>query len=346
MELPMRFHPGFVLSLLTVAGACTTDDSATGVNDLKVDTSEPASAAADGGGTTGRADARANKPAADSAAGHSGDDRGPTSVDGGVLEDSSVSASADASTPGVDASAPVRDAGEPLRDASAPKDASAPGTDAGSGRCGTRGGVQCKAGEFCDFGGDPACGATDKGGVCRTVTRTCVQIYAPVCGCDGRSYGSQCDAHGAGVSVMHDQLCTPQECEALGGKVKYSTGADMPKCGAGQESWNLSGGIEPVVCCLGKGATPNPTDPPVPVDPGFCGGFAGFPCGVGEFCNYEAPKGQGCDMIADGTGVCEAIPQVCTAIYDPVCACNGQTFPSACSAHAAGASVKSRGACP
>lgn len=335
----MRFQLRLVLSLLTVAGACTADDSATGVNDVKVDNSEPASAAPDAGRVAARADAQANKPAADSAAGHSGDASGPTAVDGGLLEDSSVS-------DGEDASAPVVDAGEPVLDASAPEDAGPPGTDAGSGRCGTRGGVQCKAGEFCDFGGDPACGATDKGGVCRTATQTCVQIYAPVCGCDGRSYGSQCDAHGAGVSVMHDQLCTPAECEALGGKVKNSTGADIPKCGAGQESWFLSGGIEPTACCLGKGTMTDPNVPPLPVDPGFCGGFAGFPCGAGKFCNYEAPKGQGCDMIADGTGVCEAIPQVCTAIYDPVCACNGQTFPSACSAHAAGASVKSRGACP
>lgn len=74
-------------------------------------------------------------------------------------------------------------------------------------RCGTRGGVQCAADEFCDFAGDPDCGATDKGGVCKPITKACTRIYKPVCGCDGKTHSNECVAHSNGVSVKGDGAC-------------------------------------------------------------------------------------------------------------------------------------------
>lgn len=35
----------------------------------------------------------------------------------------------------------------------------------------------------------------------------CVQVYEPVCGCDGRTYGNACLAGVAGVTVIHDGTC-------------------------------------------------------------------------------------------------------------------------------------------
>ncbi|MDD9937782.1 MAG: Kazal-type serine protease inhibitor domain-containing protein [Myxococcales bacterium] len=80
-------------------------------------------------------------------------------------------------------------------------------------------------------------------------------------------------------------------------------------------------------------------------DPGsgdMCGGFAGFACPQGEYCDYAA--GDGCD-ISDGLGVCKTQPQACTREFNPVCGCNGQTYGNACEAAAAGASVRSQGEC-
>jgi hypothetical protein len=206
-------------------------------------------------------------------------------------------------------------------------------------RCGTRGGVQCGGGQFCNFEPDPACGATDKGGICEARPQVCTTIYKPVCGCDNRSYSSDCQAHGSGVSVQHQGLCDVDECKAAGGKPKYSTGADIPSCAAGEEQWNLAGGIEPVICCV-------PKPKPEPGGGKMCGGFAGLSCDGDSFCNYELEAGgQGCEGIADGSGVCEPVPQVCTFEYAPVCGCDYRSYPTRCAAHAEGMSVLREGAC-
>lgn len=226
---------------------------------------------------------------------------------------------------------PERDAG-PVRDASAP--------DASSvARCGTRGGVQCSSEQFCNFEPDPQCGATDRGGVCEARPQVCTAIYAPVCGCDNRTHGSACGAHGAGVSVKREGPCSPQECELAGGAPKFSTGADIPRCAAGEEQWEISGGIEPAVCCL-------PKSEPEPGAGKMCGGFAGLSCDDGQFCNYEPEAGgQGCEGIADAAGVCQPMPQACTREFAPVCGCDRVSYSTRCAAHAAGMSVLHEGAC-
>lgn len=73
-----------------------------------------------------------------------------------------------------------------------------------------------------------------------------------------------------------------------------------------------------------------------------CGGIRGLQCGGGEWCQF--PEGSHCGR-ADRMGSCQPRPQVCTRIYLPVCACNGQTYPNACEAHGAGWDVAHNGAC-
>jgi hypothetical protein len=196
--------------------------------------------------------------------------------------------------------------------------------------------VSCGADEFCDTAPDADCGATDRGGVCRAKPNVCTAIYAPVCGCDKRSYSSDCVANGAGVSVLHEGLCTPEECEASGGHPLYSDGASVPQCAANEEQWNISGGREQAICCRPRAPSGR-----------TCGGIAALECDGQQFCNYEeAAGGQGCDgSVADAAGVCQDRPQACTRDYRPVCGCDHRTYGNACSAHADGASILHDGAC-
>lgn len=73
-------------------------------------------------------------------------------------------------------------------------------------RCGTIAGIPCPEGRFCEFPADQ-CQAEDLAGGCVDVSEVCTLDWNPVCGCDGVSYGNECERRAAAVSKHHDGGC-------------------------------------------------------------------------------------------------------------------------------------------
>src|SRR5437667_12782719 len=72
-------------------------------------------------------------------------------------------------------------------------DGGATGTG-GSAVCGGITGATCAALDWCDFPGD-TCGVADQQGHCKSRDPTGCDNQTAVCGCDGKSYRSECAAH-------------------------------------------------------------------------------------------------------------------------------------------------------
>ena len=72
--------------------------------------------------------------------------------------------------------------------------------------CGGIAAIQCGAGEFCSYQLG-MCRQPDASGTCERKPEMCAQIYAAVCGCDGKTYANPCIAQAAGVSIAATGEC-------------------------------------------------------------------------------------------------------------------------------------------
>lgn len=230
--------------------------------------------------------------------------------------------------------------------------------------CGGLAALLCGEGLYCLYD-EGSCGDDGASGACAQRPDSCAEIFAPVCGCDGATYGNACEAAVVGVSVRSEGACPTDDeqkpCGGLAGfacpaseSCKYTTGT----CGAADQTGvcvsvpEVCAEVFAPVCGCDEITYPNECEADRAsisvlgagecADAGrVCGGIVGIGCEDGEYCHL--PMGQCC---CDIQGLCEPIPQVCTLEFAPVCGCDAVTYGNACQAAGAGASISGEGECP
>jgi hypothetical protein len=79
--------------------------------------------------------------------------------------------------------------------------------------------VDCASNDHCsdDMFCKKAPDACDSRGKCQPMPMVCTREYAPVCGCDGMTYGNPCEANAQGASIAHRGECEPMICGGIAG---------------------------------------------------------------------------------------------------------------------------------
>ena len=184
-------------------------------------------------------------------------------------------------------------------------------------------------------------------GSCEELPWICPDVWAPVCGCNDKTYGNSCEAASAGVNVDYEGKCKTETC--------WSN--DM--CATGEYCFFEDCALESGVCEVSPEACPEMWSPVCGCDgetysnkcfaaiagtsvdyegectPAYC--WSNDMCTDDDYCFYA--------VCAQETGTCLPRPEICYTLYAPVCGCDGETYANDCVAAVAGVSVDHEGEC-
>ena len=209
-----------------------------------------------------------------------------------------------------------------------------------------------------------ATGDCDGFGTCMWKPEACLDVYDPVCGCDGQTYPNACYAALNGVSLDYGDACErgvgdPCQTNADCGFVLKSRKwffrqyckKDVGDCdGEGVCAYRPEMCLDvwiPVCGCDGNTYSNHCYAARAGVNVDYedaCGSTRGTcttngDCGFGEYCAKDLGD-------CDGEGVCTVRPRWCLDIWIPVCGCDGKHYSNGCYAARAGVNVEYMGYCP
>ncbi len=77
--------------------------------------------------------------------------------------------------------------------------------------CGGPEELGCEEEQWCSYAAEPVLDRAEVAGICKDVPLLCTTLLLPVCGRDGVSYSSECNANRAGVDAVSEGRCESEE---------------------------------------------------------------------------------------------------------------------------------------